>query len=136
MLATHEVVGLGVGGLLEQATRRHGLGRGVDPLEPLAVMDHRVADPPQVVERDRAVLPPAVGVRALAAGHREVAIGDRTPLRQDPAHLDDRLVMLLLDLAPVAHLALAAHEHSASTGSSSIGRTASQPPQSKNLRRS
>ena len=113
---------------LEQLGRRDRLGRGVDALEPLAVVDHRLADPPQVVERDGAVLATAVAVGARAGRHREVAVGDRPALAQGLAHLDDRRVVLVLDLAPVAARRARGASGCASTASRpSAGRRASRP---------
>ena len=110
-LEREHVVRLGVVDLAQRGRRRDRLGQGVDPFEPVAPGDHRLADPPQVVEREGAVLPAAVVVDACPVAHRERAVADLAPVAQQGPHLLDGVVVVALDLEPVALLALAAHEH-------------------------
>ena len=84
---------------------------GVDPFEPLATRHHRLAGPPQVVERDRAVLAATVMVHAGPLVHREVAVGDLATRGQDRAHLRDGVRVLLGQRRQVSVVALAMHQH-------------------------
>ena len=107
----HEVVVGDVGvALADQLGRGHGLGEGIDALEAVASKDHRVADPPQEVERQRAVLAAAVVVDAGTRAGGELAIADRAAFGEDLAHLGDRRSVLALELDPVRLVELAAHE--------------------------
>jgi hypothetical protein len=89
------VVGGRIGRLLEEPGGSDELRSCVDASErrrPAA--DHRLTDPPQVVQRDAAVLPATVALDALAIADREVAVGDFPPLGEDATHLVDRLAVL------------------------------------------
>ena len=110
-LGQEEVVGLLVAALADQVRRGDGLGRGVDALEPLAPRDHRVADPPEVVQGERAVLAPAVVVDPGARLGRVVAVADLAALAQREPHLLDGRSVLRRDLRPIPVVPLAAHEH-------------------------
>src|SRR5215831_1112558 len=57
------------------------------------MMGHHFPDPPQIVERDRAVLSSAVAVGSSPGRHREVAIADHALGGNDAAHLLDGLAM-------------------------------------------
>ena len=57
-----EVIGKPGVALADQGGRRDRLGEGTDPLEAPAVEHHRVADPPQEMESESAVLAPTVVV--------------------------------------------------------------------------
>src|SRR5215469_14131891 len=65
------------------------------------MMGHHFADPPQIVERDGAVLSSAVAGGSSPCRHREVAIADRAPGGNDAAHLLDGLAMFTGQGAPV-----------------------------------
>ena len=109
-LEREHVVRLGLVDLAQRRRRRDRLGQGVDPFEPVAPGDHRLPDPPQVVEGERAVLAAAVVVDPRPVAHRERAVADLATRRGQRAHLLDRVVVVALDLEPVALLALAPHE--------------------------
>ena len=63
------------------------------------------------MERERAVLPPAVVVDPRPIAHLERTVADLAARAQQGAHLLDRVVVVALDLEPVALLALATHQH-------------------------
>ncbi len=102
LLAQQDVVGLLGIDLAQRLGRGDRLGQGVDPLEPLAPGDHDLADAPQVVEGERAVLAPAVVVDPRPIAHREVAVADLAALAQDGPHLVDRLGVVRPDLGQCA----------------------------------
>jgi hypothetical protein len=54
--------------------RRDPLGEGVHPLKALAVVRHHFAGAPQIIQRQRAVLAPAITVRARPRRHLEIPV--------------------------------------------------------------
>ena len=108
-LAEQHVLRLGLVHLAQGPGRCDRLGQRIDALEPLAPDDHRLADAPQVVERERAVLPAAVVVDPGPIAHREVAVADLASRPQHGAHLLDRVGVVAFDLDPVGLVALPPH---------------------------
>ena len=92
-------------------TGRDGLGQRVHALEPFSMMGHRLADAPQVVERQRGILVTAVGGDHAPFGRGEVAVRQRSTFPQRGAHLDDRGADGLGDLCHPRIVAVAAHQH-------------------------
>ena len=112
------------------------LRQRVDALEALAVVRHRLADAPEVVQRERRVLVPAIGVDRGPVGGDEVAVRQRSAFAQRVAHLVDGRAEVVGDALDPRHARGLRRMSTRQYGSSPIGRTASQPPQSKNRRSS
>src|SRR5260370_41383363 len=87
-------------------------GESVHTLEALSMMRHELADAPEIVQRQSAVLAAAVVVDSPSRTHREVPVADRTLRPHHRAHFLDRLTMSAPQSASEAWImALAPHHH-------------------------
>ena len=114
--------------------RRDRFGEGVHALEALAVVRHHFAGAPQIIQSQRAVLAAAITLRSGPRRHLEVAVAHGAALAQDRPHFDDGIGVVTGRCShPVRPQSRSRRMTTRQCGSSSIGRTASQPPQSKEL---